>query len=81
MSSHSIDIWILVEGFCEKKYYFLFLFIQISVHKITVEVELCQRPRRVSFTLLGLFYSENRVTVERVDIALELSNDTEIGFL
>lgn len=42
---------------------FLFSLIQISVHKITVEVELCQRPRRVLFTLLELLFikkTENR---------------------
>lgn len=43
-----------------KNSYFLFLLKQISVHKITVEVELSQRPRRALFTLLELLFIKKK---------------------
>lgn len=49
----------------EKKLYFLFLFKQISVHKITVEVELSQRPGRALFALLELLFIKKKNSSSR----------------
>lgn len=83
LSQHEVIFnWYLDSGgkILQEKSYFLFLWKQISSHEITVEVELSQWPRRVLFTLLELlFIKKMRVAVGSVDIARELSNDSEIG--